>query len=613
MAAADFPNSPTVGQSFTVDNKTYEWNGTFWEMAISTATIADGSIEGVKLASMSASVGDFLGWDGTEWGPAQVPVISSLDDVADVDLSSPTDGDFLKWTGSKWANDVIDLGTDTQGNYVSDLVAGQGITISHIQGEGSSASISLGAVIEDLNNVDLAGLAGGNVLQFSSASAMWVPGSIPTINALDDISDVAAPSPTTGDVLKWSGTAWVSDQIDLGSDTSGNYMLDISAGTGISVDHTPAEGSSASISLNATLNDLTDVLAPSPANGQFLKYSSTLANWVPDAIDLGADTTGNYVSDVTAGTGVSVTHTPGEGSSPTIAIGQAVGTSASVTFANVTTTADLTVGGNLTVNGTTTTLNTETLSVEDNFVTLNSNVTGSPTASAGIEVERGTSPNVSIMWNEGTDTWQFTNDGTTYSDLGSGSGGLTVSSTAPALPEEGDLWFDSDTAQTFVYYDSNWIEVGTIAGSAKILVSSTPPSSPLEGEMWFDSDTGATYVYYSSTWVEVGAAPFDALLNKVDAKGDLLVATSDNTVERLPVGTNGYFLKANSSASAGIEWASIPTINALDDVGDVSATSPTAGYFLQWNGTAWVPAAVSANVMTDSRNAAIITMDIIGG
>jgi hypothetical protein len=541
MAAADFHNNPTVGQSFTVDNKTYEWNGTFWEMAISTATIADGSIEGVKLASMSASVGDFLGWDGTEWGPAQVPVISSLDDIADVDLSSINSGEFLKWTGSKWANDVIDLGTDTEGNYVSDLVAGQGITISHIQGEGSSASISLGAVIEDLNNVDLAGLAGGNVLQFSSASAMWIPGSIPTINALDDISDVAVPSPSTGDVLKWSGSAWVSD-----------------------------------------------------------------------AIDLGTDTTGNYVSDVTAGTGVTVTHTPGEGSSPTVAIGQSVATSASVIFATVSTTGDVTVGGNLTVNGTSTTLNTETLSVEDNIIVLNSNVSASPVLDAGIEVERGTSSNVAIKWNETTDTWQFTNDGTTYSDLGSG-GGVTVSSTAPALPEEGDLWFDSDTAQTFVYYDSNWVEVGTIAGSAKILVSATPPSSPLEGELWFDSDTGATYVYYSSTWVEVGAAPFDALLNKVDAKGDILVATSDNNVERLPVGADGFFLKANSSASAGIEWASIPTINALDDVGDVSAAAPTTGYFLQWNGTAWVPAAVSADVMTDSKNAAIITMDIIGG
>ena len=54
------------------------------------------------------------------------------------------------------------------------------------------------------------------------------------------------------------------------------------------------------------------------------------------SIALGTDTTGNYVSDVTAGTGVTVTHTPGEGSSPTIAIGQAVATSDSPAFAGLT-------------------------------------------------------------------------------------------------------------------------------------------------------------------------------------------------------------------------------------------------------------------------------------
>jgi hypothetical protein len=53
-------------------------------------------------------------------------------------------------------------------------------------------------------------------------------------------------------------------------------------------------------------------------------------------IALGTDTTGNYVNDVTAGTGVTVTHTPGEGSSPTIAIGQSVATDASPTFAGLT-------------------------------------------------------------------------------------------------------------------------------------------------------------------------------------------------------------------------------------------------------------------------------------
>lgn len=40
----------------------------------------------------------------------------------------------------------------------------------------------------------------------------------------------------------------------------------------------------------------------------------------PNSVALGTDTTGNYMADVTAGTGITVTHTPGEGSSATIAV-----------------------------------------------------------------------------------------------------------------------------------------------------------------------------------------------------------------------------------------------------------------------------------------------------
>jgi hypothetical protein len=43
-----------------------------------------------------------------------------------------------------------------------------------------------------------------------------------------------------------------------------------------------------------------------------------------------------------------------------------------------------------------------------------------------------------------------------------------------------------------------------------------------------------------------------------DAKGDILVATSADTAGKLTVGTNGYFLKANSSTATGLEWAAVP-------------------------------------------------------
>jgi len=41
----------------------------------------------------------------------------------------------------------------------------------------------------------------------------------------------------------------------------------------------------------------------------------------------------------------------------------------------------------------------------------------------------------------------------------------------------------------------------------------------------------------------------------VDAKGDLIAATADNTVSRLAVGTNGQVLTADSTAATGIKWA----------------------------------------------------------
>ena len=45
----------------------------------------------------------------------------------------------------------------------------------------------------------------------------------------------------------------------------------------------------------------------------------------------------------------------------------------------------------------------------------------------------------------------------------------------------------------------------------------------------------------------------------VDAKGDLITAVAADTPARLAVGTNTYFLKANSATATGLEWAAIVT------------------------------------------------------
>lgn len=56
-------------------------------------------------------------------------------------------------------------------------------------------------------------------------------------------------------------------------------------------------------------------------------------------------------------------------------------------------------------------------------ITLLSSVSGSPSSNASIVVNRGTSSDVSIRWNESLQSWEFTNDGTTFTSIGSGTGG----------------------------------------------------------------------------------------------------------------------------------------------------------------------------------------------
>jgi hypothetical protein len=52
----------------------------------------------------------------------------------------------------------------------------------------------------------------------------------------------------------------------------------------------------------------------------------------------------------------------------------------------------------------------------------------------------------------------------------------------------------------------------------------------------------------AATWVA------DTQNTVVDAKGDLMVGSADNTIDRLVVGDDNKILMANSSASLGVSW-----------------------------------------------------------
>jgi hypothetical protein len=96
-----------------------------------------------------------------------------------------------------------------------------------------------------------------------------------------------------------------------------------------------------------------------------------------------------------------------------------VGSSDNVQFANATVT-------NLTVNGTTTTVNTNDLVVKDSLIFLAKDQSGTPTLDSGFVVERGSSDNVGLIWDESADEFSFI----TTSETGGTDGDVTISAQA---------------------------------------------------------------------------------------------------------------------------------------------------------------------------------------
>lgn len=202
-----------------------------------------------------------------------------------------------------------------------------------------------------------------------------------------------------------------SDTVDLLNDT-----LTFSEGEGVDV---VVSNNTVTISAEDATDTNKGVASFSSSDFSVSSGAVSISN-----VNLGTQTTGDYIESLVAGTGVTLTNNSGEGSTPTVAIGQDVSTTSNVTFGEISTTGDvgvggdLTVTGDLTVNGTVTTVNSTTVTVDDKNLELGA--TASPTDATadggGITLKGDTDK--TFNWVDATDSWTSSE----HLDLASGKG-----------------------------------------------------------------------------------------------------------------------------------------------------------------------------------------------
>ena len=360
---------------------------------------ASGQLEAGSFKKTGGTAAEFLKADGSIDSTTYLSSAPSyaLNDLSNVDaVTGAANGKILKYNGTSWevADDQSSGGGSGNFTGLSDtpnsLTAGKWLKVN----------------------------AGATALEWTDAPS----GS----NTTYDLSAVAD-----------SGNA----KVRLAGSDSTNDDVTFSAGGGISYAVT---GNTVQITSANSLGGLTDTnISGSPTDNYVLTYDLASSTWEPQPVPGGVTIANNANNRIV--TGVSGTDLHAEGN-------LTFDGSTLVVTGDATISSDLTITGNLIVNGTTTTINSNTVNIGDNILVLNSDETSAPSQNGGIEIERGTSTNVSLRWNETTDKWQYTNDGTNFSDIGSSSSTYTNSDVDTHLnqsnPTSGHVlsWNGSDYA-----------------------------------------------------------------------------------------------------------------------------------------------------------------------
>ena len=405
------PSSPVTGQIYydSNDNLLYFWNGTEWLTASGDfgdsnyttrlkfgESVDHGTSAYVARADHKHDVADIIGTSNQITvtkavnGNATLSIPSTLD-VTDVNAATldasgnVTVGGTLTVTGQTTLNDPLQVNDSLNVTGAVDLD-------STLNVDGSSTlqdtlTVNGNATFNNPVQVNSTLDATGATLL---GSTLTVTGET-TLNGAVDINNT----------LNVDNTSTFNDDVQVNADLTVTGVI-----TGnITGNMTGNAASATKLETARTISLSGDVVGSVSFDGtQNVDITTTVQ---PNSVALGTDTTGNYVATITGTAGeITVSGSGSENSAVTVGLPD-----------DVSVTGNLTIGGNLDVQGSINSISTTEVNIVDTKVVLNTNVTEAPLADAGLKVNRGTSADVELLWNETDDQWTLTNDGTNYHEI----------------------------------------------------------------------------------------------------------------------------------------------------------------------------------------------------
>lgn len=132
---------------------------------------------------------------------------------------------------------------------------------------------------------------------------------------------------------------------------------------------------------------------------------------------------------------------------------------------------------------------------------------------------------------------------------------IFISSSPPANPVPGDLWYDSDNSDFNIFYQD-------LDGGQWIVVIPTPQDNVFETGGTYTNPIYASYGIPDSPYAFVTAEWVEDRINQqgipetiFTAKGSLITSTAASTPAELLLGTDGEFLKVDETTPTGVTWS----------------------------------------------------------